>query len=173
MPGFGFKDIDPANWLEPDLVMHAFVRIDPEAGPTRMEGKDWVEAILRPRVGDAVPEDVQALFEVARGAMVYGFLFYPLYTLAAEQLFRVSEAAISHKCKAMHAPNSRKSLASRIDWLHQQGVIPDANMPRWHASRKLRNMASHPERQTIITPANAIGFVERMAGLINGLFAGA
>jgi len=173
MSRFGFKEIDTSNWLEPDPIMRGFVRIDPEHGPSDMEGKDWVEAIMTSSLHETVPKDVQALFEVARGAMVYGFLFYPLYTLAAEQLFRVSEAAISHKCHSMHAKKSLKSFASRIEWLVEQGTIPSPQLPRWQATRELRNMAFHPERQSIVAPGNAIGFVERTVVLINGLFAGA
>ena len=173
MPRFGFKEIDSSNWLEPDFIMRVFVRLDPQAGPTQMEGKDWVEAIMAPALIKEVPEDVQALYEVARGAMVYGFLFYPLYTVGAEQLFRVSEAAIAHKCTLMDAPKSVKKLARRINWLNEHGTIPNAQLPRWHATRELRNLASHPERQTIMTPGNAVGFVERTAELINALFGAA
>jgi hypothetical protein len=173
MSRFGFKQIDASNWQEPDPMMRAFVRIDPEYGPTDMEAKDWVEAILTPSLLETVPEDVRALFEVARGAMVYGFFFYPLFTLAAEQLFRVSEAAISHKCRSMQAKRSIKSFASRIEWLIEQGAIPSAQLPRWHATKELRNLASHPERQSIMAPGNAIGIMETTASLINSLFGGA
>jgi hypothetical protein len=138
-----------------------------------MEGKDWVEAITSPALISAVPEDVQALFGVARGAMVYGFLFYPLYTLAAELLFRVAEAAVSHKCSYMDAPKRVETLADRIKWLNENGAISDDQLLRWHATRELRNIASHPKGQSIMTPGNAIGYVERTAELINPLFGGA
>jgi hypothetical protein len=173
MSRFGFKEISSSNWLEPEDFMRAFVRIDPRAGPVEMVAKDWVEAIMSPALVSTVPEDVQALFEVARGAMVYGFLFYPLYTLAAEQLLRVAEAAVSHKCGQMHAPKRAKTLDDRIKWLNENGAISDDQLLRWHATRELRNYASHPERQSIMTPGNAIGYVERTAELINNLFGGA
>jgi len=170
MTRFGFKQIDTSNWLEPDPIMRGFIRVDPEHGVTDLQGDDWVEAIMRPSLFEAIPEDVQALFEVARGAMVYGSLFYPLFTLAAEQLFRVAESAISHKCRLMQAPMSLKTFASRIQWLVERGAIPSAQLQSWQATRGLRNTASHPEQQSIMTPANAIGIVERTAGLISSLF---
>jgi len=105
--------------------------------------------------------------------MVYGFLFYPLYTLAAEQLLRVAEAAVSHKCGHMGAPKRAKTLADRIKWLNENGAISDDQLLRWHTTREDRNFASHPERQSIMTPGNAIGYVERTAELINTLFGGA
>jgi len=32
------------------------------------------------------------MYEAARASMCYGYFFYPLYTLATQQLFRVAEA---------------------------------------------------------------------------------
>lgn len=170
MSRFGFKELDSTNWLESDLIVHSFVRIDPKTGPKQMTGKDWVDAILKPGLLEEVPEEVQALYEVARGAMLYGYFFYPLYTLGAEQLFRVSEAAITHKCASMNTPKNVMSMASRIRWLYQHGEIPDIQKVKWNATRELRNMASHLERQSIMSPGNAIGFVERTAELINSLW---
>ena len=170
MSKFGFKDLDSTNWLEPDLIVQAFVRIDPNTGPITMTGKDWVNAILKPSLLEEVPEEVHALYEVARGAMLYGFFFYPLYTLGSEQLFRVAEAAITHKCASLNAPKNVNSMASGIKWLYQYEVISDIQQIKWNATRELRNMASHLKRQSIMTPGNAIGFVERSAELINSLW---
>jgi len=117
-----------------------------------------------------VPQDIQALFEVARGALLYGYFFYPLYALAVEQLFRVAEAAVSHQCKALGAPNSKKRFAEKIRWLAKRGVIPETDIPTWNAVRELRNSASHPERQSIFTPGMATGSLERATEKINALF---
>lgn len=135
MTRFGFKEIDITNWLEPDFIMKAFVRIDPQIGTIQMEGEDWVRAILEPELEESVPENVQALFEVARGAMVYGYFFYPLYTLAAEQLYRVAESAVRHKYLSMDAPKSFRSFAKHIEWLNNHGVISDTELIRWDAIR--------------------------------------
>ncbi len=170
MSRFGFKDLDSTNWLEPDLIVQTFVKVDPITGPKEMTGKDWVNAILEPSLIEEIPEEVQALYEVARGAMLYGFFFYPLYTLGAEQLFRVSEAAITHKCESLNAPKNVNSMASRIRWLYQNEIISEIQHIKWGATRELRNAASHLKRQSIITPGNAIGFVERTAELINSLW---
>ena len=170
MTKFGFKEITPSNWLEPDDVLKGFVRISPGGQSQPITGDDYLRDILRPRLLESVPTDVQALFEVARGAMAYGYFFYPLYTLAAQHLFRVAEAAVAHKCKALGAPKSRKTFKKRISWLVDEGVIPSSEFIRWDAIRELRNAASHPERQSILTPGNAIGLLERIAVQINSLF---
>lgn len=105
----------------------------------------------------------------ARGALVYGCFFYPLYTLAAEQLFRVIEAAIVHRCEQLGAPNMR-NLQSQITWLINRGIIPSAEADRWDAARQLRNIASHPTNQAIFTPGMALNFLEGVANDINALF---
>jgi len=170
MAKFGFKEITPSDWLEPDDVLKGFVRISPDGRSHTITGEEYLRDILRPRLLESVPIGVQALFEVARGGMVYGYFFYPLYALAVEQLFRVIEATVAHKCKALGAPRSTRTFKKRIDWLVERGVIPGSESARWHAARKLRNTASHPERQTIFTPGNAVGMLQGIAEDLNSLF---
>ena len=172
MTRFGFKEIILSNWLEPDDALKGFVRISPDGQPHTITGEEYLQHILRPKLHASVPSDVQALFEVARGVMVYGYFFYPLYTLAVEQLFRVVEATLAHKYKALRAPKSRRTFEKRIEWLVEEGVISRQESARWHAARQMRNAASHPERQMILTPGNAIGILERVADDINSLFSG-
>jgi len=57
-----------------------------------------------------------------------------------------------------------------VNYLTDNKVIPKQEEKLWHAIRKLRNMSSHPEFQTIISPDNAIGTLERTAEKINFLF---
>jgi hypothetical protein len=167
---FGFKEITPSNWLEADGVLRGFVRLSADGQFQPISGDDYLRSILSPELLQSVPTEVQALFEVARGAMAYGYFFYPLYTLAAEQLFRVAEAAVAHKCKALGAPKSIDTFEKRIHWLVDKGVIPNSELVRWDAIRELRNEASHPERQSILMPGNAIGILETAAEQINSLF---
>jgi hypothetical protein len=170
MGKFGFKEITPNNWLEPDDILRGFVRMSPNGQIQPLTSDDYLRDILNPKLLEAAPTDVQALFEVARGAMVYGYFFYPLYTLAGEQLFRVAEATVTYKCKALDAPSSTKTFEKRIKWLVDKGVIPHSELARWDATRRLRNITSHSESQSILTPGNAIGILEGIAGQINALF---
>jgi len=172
MTEFGFKKITQSNWLEPDPVLRAFGRISPDGRSQGLTGDDYLNRILNPKLLESVPAEVQALFGVARGAMVYAYFFYPLYTLAAEQLFRVAESAIGHKCKALGAPRSKDTLKKKIEWLINQGTIPESQLSRWEAIRGLRNAASHPDRQSIFTPGGAIGLLEGITEQINSLFSG-
>ncbi len=126
--------------------------------------------ILAPELLESVPAEVQALFEVARGAMAYGYFFYPLYTLAAQQLFRVAEAAVAYKCEALRVPKSERTFKKKIRWLVDHGTIPEPELNRWQACRELRNVASHPDSQSILTPGNAIGILEGIAEQISSIF---
>jgi hypothetical protein len=43
-----------------------------------VSGEDWAVRFLAVELSAKVPEDVQQLFAVARGVLVYGHFFYPL-----------------------------------------------------------------------------------------------
>ncbi len=151
-------------------MLRGFARISPDGRSQGLTGNDYLNLILKAKLFESVPTEVKALFEVARGAMVYGYFFYPLYTLAAEQLFRVVESAIVHRCKVLGAPRSRNTFKKKIEWLIDQGNIPKSELNRWEAIRELRNAASHPDRQSILTPGNAIWFLEGIAEQINSIY---
>jgi hypothetical protein len=170
MAKFGFKEITPANLLERDPVLIGFVKLSSNGLSRILTIDDYLSYIFTPCLLEVVPRDVQALFEVARGAMAYGYFFYPLFTLAMEQLFRVAEAAVAHKYTALGAPKSTRNFKGRIDRLVDEGIIPRAEVGLWDAIRELRNMASHPERQMVGLPNMAIGILERVASQINSLF---
>ena len=169
MTRFGLKEITLTNWLEPDDALKGFVRLSPN-GQITLRGGDYLTYILKPNLHESVPSDVQALFEVARGAMAYGYFFYPLYTLAMEQLFRVAEAAVAHKCSSLRASKSTKRFEEKINWLVNKSIIPQSESGQWKAVRKLRNIASHPKSPSIYPPTGTIAILERVASQINSLF---
>src|SRR5215218_7257043 len=148
----GIKTLTTENWLQPDPTSTIFVRLSHADGSVSpMSGEDWMAQFLAPSLNDNVPEEVRRLFEVARGALAYGYFFYPLYTLAGEQLYRVAEAAVSEKCALLGAPK-KSSFQDKIKFLVDKNLIPDEEFIRWDAFRQLRNMSSHPRQQNIIPP---------------------
>ena len=171
MNDLGFKNITLENWLKPDDISLSFAHISPIDGTIKpIKGDYWVRYILEPKLREVVPTEVQKLLEVARGAIIYGYFFYPLYSLAWEQLFRVAESAISHKCKAIRAPKSIKTFNLKVKHLLNKKVIPPQDITTWNAIRKLRNSASHPKNQMIIPPGSVITTLERIVEQINSLF---
>jgi hypothetical protein len=147
---YGFKEITTDNWLAPDEIWRHFLGVTSQS---------WIERNLEPTLNETVPMDVRKLFEVARGALIYGYFFYPLCTLANEQLYRIMEAAVTHKCKGMGAPKSLEKFYEKVEWLITKGVIPLQEKGWWNAVRDLRNMTSHPERQMIAPPGGGLTMV--------------
>ena len=170
MHKYGFKEITQENWLEPDKVSISFVHITPDGELHPTEGSDWLQYILDPTLSKAVPSDVRKLYEVARGALVYGYFFYPLYTLASEQLFRVVEAAVVHKCFQKGAPQGKMTFGQGLNYLLQVNALTKKEKPDWLRLKELRDWASHPQSQTILPPGMAIGMLEQIAERINSLF---
>ena len=171
MSDFGFKKITVENWLDPDELSSSFARFSPTTGKAQtITGEDWVRFILEPTLDSSVPKDIQTLFEVARGTLVYGYYFYPLYTLAGQQLFRVAEAAVTLRCESMSVSRRLKNFKEKIDYLVSEDIITEDEKISWHSIRQLRNMASHPKRQNIRPPGNWIGMLEHITEKINSLF---
>lgn len=133
-------------------------------------GSKWAELILKAKLSVSVPDDVAEMFEVARGTLVYGWFFYPLYTVGSEQLFHVHEASVAHRCDQLKAPKKVSTFATRLDWLFNQGILTEKRFRQWTASRNLRNSAAHKKSQSIFDPTMAVRNVNIAAELINELF---
>lgn len=170
MNNLGIKNITISNWVEPDSSSTSFGTLSLAGEPVPIVASDLLKMIMKPQLRSAVPDEIQVLFEVARGTMVYGWFFYPLYTLGAEQLFRVTETAVILKCTKMESPKLIDTFAKRIKWLVDREVILQIETNEWNALRKLRNITSHPEYQSIIMPGMAINLIERTVDRINSLF---
>ena len=171
----GFKRLSVENWREGDPILDPFMWISPEGVMYQPTGDDRAEELLFPQLSEKVPPQIYRLFEVARGALLYGFFFYPLYTLGVEQLYRVAEAAVLHKCIEVKAPQKIREgiFAKQLKHLQEAGIIPESETFRWEATRDLRNMSSHANDQTILLPRNAVATLTITAEQINSLFPGA
>lgn len=164
----GFKKLTPENWREFEETWLVKIKADGTSSP--LTADDITAEILEGELHSSVPDDVRNLFEVARGVMCYGGFFYPAYTVGHDQLFKVMEAAVAHKCALVGAPKSVKRYWERLSWLIENEHIPEALAARWQGSRQMRNMTSHVRRQWIITPAMACDGVSFALLLINALF---
>ena len=166
-----FKKLTLENWLDIDPGCTQFVSVKPDGTSQSISATDWAGKILAIEMPEAVPQDVKNIFDVARGTLCYGCYFYPLYTLGSEQCFRVLEAALRHKCRDLGAPERvRRRFGGMVDWLVTQGIIRDEQRVRWDAARRLRNMASHPERQSIKMPTMAVHELSIAVEMTTSLF---
>jgi hypothetical protein len=162
MTELGFKRLTPENWLQIDPIIEML-------GWSEF-GEDWLALTMKPRLSERVPSAIYKLYEAARAAMCYGFYFYPLHTLATEQLLRVAEAAATERCTQLNAPASVRTFNDKIGFLETTLSPALFDAARWHGLRRLRNEASHPRQQNILSPGMAIPAVEGLALLLNQLF---
>lgn len=163
MSELGFKKLTLENWRDPDPIMQFF------GDPTPAE--HYVNEILSPSIVGETPKDVRALFEVARGAMLYGYLFYPLFTLGSEQMYRVIETAVRFKCIELGLSKKQAEwFAENIQFLKDKAIVNDKYARKLGFIRKFRNWASHPDMQSIQVPGHAIVIARLTANMINMLF---
>jgi len=167
-----FKTLSCENWQEPDPTSTTFWRLSQVVDrPLDMGGNDWAREFLAVEVKDHVPPSVRDLFAVARGALLYGWFFYPLFRLGEEQLYRVVEAAVIACYRDLDGRKSDPTFEHAVGWLIEQGIIPADDQERWTATRTLRNRASHLEDQAVMPPGTVLAMLKATAHDINRLFA--
>jgi hypothetical protein len=157
----GVKIITIENWNEPD---------DRALPLEAKSGQGLIELILEPKLDNSVPEDIIEMFEVARSAIVYGYYYYPLYTLGAEQIYRVGESAVRHKLDSIKIKNNTQKFANCIDLLKDNLCIDMISYNRWDSVRRLRNSSSHSKNRSIFPPIMIIGLMKVFVEETNRLF---
>lgn len=170
----GFKELTANNWDEPDEASALFTRLSPIAGFVKMNGNDWARLFLAVALDETVPSDIRDLFAVARGTLLYGWFFYPLYNLGDEQLHRVADIATAARYRQLGGPPTKRGqlppFKRRIEWLVEQGTIPEDMLPRWEAIRDLRNIGTHPDFQQLHPPGESMTTLTIIAESVNELF---
>lgn len=166
----GFKSLTLENWTDADPVNRHFARLSPLVGPVAMDQNDWARNLLAVELSREVPSEIKNLFAIARGAMLYGWFFYPLFRLGEEQLYRVLESAARYRYRKAGGPKQRPTYFEVINFLVAMGLIAEDERERWTAARKLRNHASHAERATVVPPGFALRMLCAGASDIDRLF---
>jgi hypothetical protein len=132
-------------------------------------GEDWITDVVAINVGDQVPEDVATLFDFAKGALGYGYYYYPLFTLATQQLLRVADIAVDELFKALAIERKPLSLVRRLAILYERRLISDEQYRMLDILRNMRNSATHGSSPTIMIPTQAVRDMRWIADLISGL----
>jgi len=165
----GQKTIAKENLSLPDPRIQYFIK----------SSEAWVERCQLAAFPPEVPANVVNLLEVARGAIIYGWFFYPLMTLGVEQCYRCLETAARARARQLGIPTERshkkygvvqRSFADLVKALHQKRAIHSEDLVRWDSARDLRNIVSHPEDQMIAMPAQVVGLLDLTIGLVCRLF---
>jgi hypothetical protein len=139
-------------------------------GLPKVSAEEWITKVLRHRLHEQVPPDVRALFRGAQAMLAYGCLFYPLATLAMEQLLRVLEAAVTHVCKEHSGPGEKDPFQKKLKWLCEKSVISEDQWHGWDNLRTIRNGTSHPTHQMLMPPAMADHTFALLCEELNQLF---
>lgn len=121
-PSGSVKRLTIANWRERDAAARGFVRVH-DGSAQEIAPDEWAAVFLAPQLGADVPRDIVDLLEVARGALCYGVFFYPLYALGSEQVYRVLESALRHRCASAGAPGTIGNFMNMLEWLQARGLI--------------------------------------------------
>lgn len=167
----GFKKLSKDNWRLPDPINEYFIKINLYTGEKFCVSDDErVEEFLNVELSPEVPLDVQRQFEVARGAMLYGCFFYPLFSLGADQLMKVAESAVTHKCLVHGLAKKTMRYEIKLQKLRDYNYLTISEHTDWEILRKLRNEFSHSKMQNIFPPFEAKSFLKNIAGKINKLF---
>lgn len=135
-----------------------------------MTADDWAKPLLAVQLAPSVPENTRALFDVARGSTLYGSLFYPLFALGLEGVYRAADAATAEACTLRNLTPASDYFVDRLKALKDTAALSRADYDRWTALRKLRNEASHPEKPTILPPGQVLPLLRQIAEDINALF---
>ncbi len=168
MNELGFQKISLENWLKPDNLNSIFVRSSENSTETHIiTDKERLADILKTNLSEKVPIEIHRLYEVARGAIAYGYFFYPLYTLGAEQLFRVAETAVNFKYKSVNGPKNINTYSKRLEYLEKNNIISSCEKDSFDNIRKLRNISSHPKNQSIIMPTRGSTSIRVTRGKVN------
>lgn len=170
----GIQVLTEANFLEPSetaLMFSPFgLSTTGPAPSTHNEVRSRVGRFTSVELHDGVPEQLWRMFEVAKGAMVYGILFYPLYTLGTEQIYRTFEYLVKLQYENLRGEKAQADLKSKVQWLIDNGHFPQPAPDAWMAMYHLRNIAAHPNMQTIETPAGASRTLRSMKNLIEHFY---
>jgi hypothetical protein len=172
----GPKQLTSGNWLQLDPafqevaglsfercieIQKALLTLAPGDYDLKLEGvpavtaEEWIGRVLRHKMNERVPPDIRTLFRGAQAMLAYGCFYYPIATLALEQLLRVLEAAVTVKCRQLSGPAAKEAFQRKLKWLCEQGIISQEQWLDWDAFRSIRNSTSHPQYQMLMPPAMA------------------
>lgn len=164
------KRITRTNWLEPDS----------SGGTGCQDAQAWIDRFLAIRLDERVPAQIAAMFEAARGGMIYGWFFAPLVAFGVEHCYRLLEAGVRERCAQLGLPvtcSDRQGRAHPLSFAHNLrslvalGVIARDDLRLWRQAGELRNWATLPEHQDLLGPEHAATALTRAAELLNRLYA--
>lgn len=132
----------------------------------------FMEMCFSYHLSDQVPPEVRVMYERGKATMSYGIYHYPIITVACDYLYRMMEAAIHHFLKLHHYEplNKRATFSKMLEICESQGYINPDMLPRWQATRQLRNAVSHKVEESIRWPNDGLSSLNTTKELLEALY---
>jgi hypothetical protein len=100
---FDCKQISTANWQQIDEAPKLWCAMTAVA----KTNEEWIKFFFLPTLDTKIPLELAKLLEVTRGAMIYGWYFYPLLTLGIDQCWRILETGVRVRCQQLGIPTKK------------------------------------------------------------------
>lgn len=157
-----FKTITAESYFQPSIPIGLMVAEGVYVRPATL--LDFLRPLDAIQLGDGVPGEVVDLFEVAKGASAYGYLYWPLFTVGVHYAILAVEAALHERYRRNGGPDRNATMGVTIPFLERKGLLPESQREYFTIAQKLRNEFSHPKFALITGP----GFpaLKRSADLI-------
>ena len=163
------KRLTADNFLLPDPLTGEFTGQDGDGRAHRLSAVDWAHEILAIVLDEAVPEVARNRFELARGILLYGFFWYPLWVQGTVEALRGAELALETACDAEHGPKRLSSAESRIEWLEKKGTLDTDTVHTWTSLMRVKDALADAGETPILTPGRSLEILETVAHAVNGL----
>lgn len=141
-------------------------------GPQTHTTDQWVRMILSFELDASLPSELREIYSRAQATMVYGCYHYPLFTSGCEELHRFQESVLRAAISETGATSStlKKKYKDLLDWSLNAGFMDARTLARWHASRDLRNRASHKKKSMLVGRNDALQHLSVTKELAEALF---
>ncbi len=180
------------QYFEPDPTNEIF--------PLLSLDKHYEMALQYCQIHGDVPEDVRSYFNAVVTLYLYGWLYYPFYTLASERSFFAVEMALRKRLPPKKLNKKGRDPRNLVDLLREAkdaGLMHDEGFPSLENRRAsaeeeaepepqteepyvdvlirafpwVRNRFAHPNMQSVMPPRAALDGLILAAEIINQLWA--
>lgn len=165
------KRLTAENFLLPDPLTGEFTGRDGDGREHRLSAVDWAHEILVIGLDEAVPEAARNRFELARGILLYGYFWYPLWVQGTVEALRGAEVALEAACEAEHGAKRLSTAESRIEWLEKKDVLDAEEACTWMSLVRVRDALAEARQTPMLTPGRSLEILDTVAHVVNGLFA--
>ncbi len=152
---------------QPDHLSTGFGMIDVSDETSRnMTLGDFYKDAENLRVNEGAPEDVRSYIEAVKTLFVYGWFYYPFFTLSAFMATTAVEMALKQRLQTR--PNDPSGLKTLFDIAISQGLLRDEGFPS-HEHVKANRVAifgENTEPSEGLPEEAGPTYAERVAGLM-------